>query len=138
MKEFLDMYQNLNKDNLHLLEPFYTVNVQFIDPVHEIQGLEQLTAYFAALYQNVESINFSFHNALEGIGECYVQWDMTFIHSKLAGGRPITCAGATFLRSDDNGRVFHHRDCFDLGAMVYEQIPLLGRAINSIKRRLGK
>jgi hypothetical protein len=64
--------------------------------------------------------------------------DMTFIHSKLAGGRPITSAGVTFLRSDDNGRVFHHRDYFDLGAMVYEQIPLLGRAINSIKRRLGK
>jgi len=138
MKEFLNMYQNLNKDNLHLLESFYAVNVQFIDQAHEIKGLEQLYAYFTALYQNVESINFSFHNALEGIGECYVQWDMTFLHSKLAGGRPMTVAGATFLSSDDNGRVFHHRDYFNLGAMVYEQIPLLGRAITSIMGRLGK
>ena len=42
MKEFLNMYQNLNKDNLHLLEAIYSENVQFIGPAHEINGLENM------------------------------------------------------------------------------------------------
>lgn len=74
----------------------------------------------------------------ESGGEGYVQWDMIFIHRKLAGGRPVTIAGVTFLRSDENGKVFYHRDYFDLGAMVYKRVPLLGRLITKIKRRLGK
>lgn len=138
MKEFLSIYQNLNKDNLHNLETIYAENVKFIDPAHEIYGLEKLTVYFSAMYQNVESICFTFNHALEVKDEGYVQWDMTFVHKKLAGARPITVSGVTFVRSDDNGKIFFHRDYFDLGAMVYEQVPLLGRLITSIKRRLGK
>ena len=42
MKEFLNMCQNLNKDNLHLLGAIYSENVQFIDPAHEINGLENM------------------------------------------------------------------------------------------------
>ena len=138
MKNFLDMYQNLNRDNLHLLATVYAENVQFVDPAHEINGLKELTAYFAALYQNVASIRFSFHDTLEGEGKAYIQWDMTYVHKKIAGGRPITITGTTFLRIDTDGKVIYHRDYFDLGAMVYEQIPLLGRLVTSIKKRLGK
>ena len=64
MKEFLDMYQNLNKDNIHLLKSFYVVNLQFIDPAIEIKVPEQLSAYFAALYQNVESLAISIEAVL--------------------------------------------------------------------------
>lgn len=44
------MYQNLNKDNLHLLSTVYAENIQFVDPAHKVNGLKELTAYFAALY----------------------------------------------------------------------------------------
>ena len=138
MEEFLQMYQDLDKDTLHILATVYTENVQFIDPAHEIVGLDKLSGYFAALYQDVTSIRFFFRNALEVKGEGYVQWDMTFIHKKFAGAQPITVAGVTFLRFDEDGKVFYHRDYFDLGAMVYEHVPLLGRLIQSIKGRLGK
>lgn len=138
MKEFLKMYHDLNKDNLQILATVYTDNVQFVDPAHEIYGLDKLFGYFAKLYRDVESIHFSFHDVLEGEGSGYVQWDMTFSHKKFAGGRPITVAGVTFVRIDESGKVFYHRDYFDLGTLVYEQVPILGRLIRSIKGRLGK
>jgi len=68
MKEFLDVYQKLNRDNLHLLGTVYAENVQFIDPAHEVNGLKDLTAYLGALYQNVEPISLSFHHAHEAYG----------------------------------------------------------------------
>jgi hypothetical protein len=32
-------------------------------------------------------------------------------------------------------KVVYHRDYLDLGAMLYEQLPLLGRVIRSLKNR---
>ncbi|WHI49643.1 hypothetical protein P3339_14310 [Microbulbifer sp. MLAF003] len=35
-------------------------------------------------------------------------------------------------------KVFYHEDFYDMGAMVYEQVPLLGSLIRKIKSRLGQ
>ncbi|HGP4674712.1 TPA: nuclear transport factor 2 family protein, partial [Vibrio cholerae O1] len=36
------------------------------------------------------------------------------------------------------GKVTYHRDYFDMGEMLYEQLPVLGQVIRAIKRRLGQ
>jgi hypothetical protein len=138
MKNFLDVYQNLNRDNVHILGTIYTDDIHFVDPAHEIHGLDKLTSYFKSMYQNVQSIEFAYRQTDELKSETYVQWDMTFVHKKLAGGRQITMSGITFLQFHSDGMIYYHRDYFDLGAMVYEHIPLLGRLVRSIKRSLVK
>lgn len=49
----------------------------------------------------------------------------------------MTVEGATRLEFDETGKVCLHRDYFDLGAMLYEQLPLLGAVVRTIKGRLG-
>ena len=44
---------------------------------------------------------------------------------------------ASYLKTR-NGKIYYHRDYFDMGAMVYEQLPLLGRIVRKIKQRLGQ
>ena len=138
MEKFLAMYKDLSSDNLHLLQNVYSSDIQFIDPAHEISGLDKLTEYFSALYQNVISIDFDFKDAVQQHNSCYLQWDMTFRHKSLAGGKTILVSGTTFLRFNDDHKVYFHRDYFDLGEMLYENLPLLGRLITTIKGRLGK
>lgn len=138
MDRFLEMYQNLNKDNLHTLKDVYRDDIEFIDPAHRITGIDHLTDYFSALYKNVDTVQFTFSDPLMAEGSGYVRWEMNFSHKRLAGGRPISVPGATYLQFDENGMVYHHRDFFDLGAMIYEQVPLLGRVVTMIKRGLGK
>lgn len=138
MEKFLQMYKELSHDNLHLLEGVYSSDISFVDPAHEINGLNQLTEYFAALYQNVEAITFDFHNTLQQDKACYLQWDMTFRHKSLARGKSIVVSGSTFLQLDDQNKVCYHRDYFDLGEMLYEHIPILGTVVTGIKRRLGQ
>ena len=138
METFLKLYKNLNKDNLHLLKDVYREDIEFIDPAHRISGLDQLTAYFSSLYENVESISFSFADPTTQ-GNCgFVCWEMRFRHPRLAGGNPITVEGATCLQFDEAGMVHYHRDYFDLGTLVYEHVPLLGRFVTMIKKRLGQ
>lgn len=137
MDKFLDIYQRLTADNLYLLSEIYTADVRFIDPAHEINGLDRLKEYFANLYRNINAPVFRFTKHLRSADEGYVQWEMDFSHPRLNRGRLITVPGVSCLRFADKIKVSQHRDYFDLGAMLYEQLPVFGRAITAIKRRLG-
>jgi len=138
MDNFLKTYQWLNADNLELLDEIYSEHVRFVDPAHEISGLGRLREYFAGLYANVTSIEFDFLREMRVGDEGYVQWRMTFSHRRLRGGRPVVVEGASYLQFDVTGKVSFHRDYFDLGAMLYEHLPVLGRVIGHLKRRLGR
>lgn len=138
MDNFLKTYNRLDAGNLELLDDIYSEHVRFVDPAHEIVGLGRLRAYFAVLYANVNSIEFDFLREMRVGDEGYVQWRMTFSHRRLRGGRPVVVEGASYLQFDVTGKVSFHRDYFDLGAMLYEHLPVLGRVIGELKRRLGR
>jgi len=137
MNDFLDVYRSLSSENLHRLEEIYTADIHFVDPAHEIKGLDNLRGYFEKLYANIKSVEFDFHDPFRSESSGYVQWTMHFAHPRLNGGRNITVPGSSFLRFSDNDKVFFHRDYFDLGSMLYLHLPLIGNIVRSINRRLG-
>ncbi len=106
MKDFLEVFNTLSSDNLHLLDQIYSSDIRFIDPAHEINGIEKLRDYFAKLYANVTSVHFDFHEEVRSGESGYVQWDMHFAHPRLNGGRPITVPGASFLHLCCSGYAF--------------------------------
>ena len=137
MQTFIDTYTSLNKDNLELLGKIYSNDIVFKDPAHEIHGLVNLKRYFESLYTNCNSVVFSFshHQLVENDG--FIQWEMSFSHPKLRSGKIIAVPGVSRIHFNNHGKVDYHRDFFDLGGMLYEHIPLLGRIISAVKRRLG-
>ena len=136
LRQFAQRFAQLDKDNLQRLGELYTDDVRFTDPLHEVQGLGQLRGYFAELYANVSELRFDFHGFDQiAEGEGYLRWVMSYRHPRLAGGRLIRVDGCSHLRWRD--KVYCHRDYFDAGAMLYEHLPILGRAIAWLKRRMG-
>ena len=138
MESFLDMYSLLDATSIESIREVYRDDVRFIDPAHEINGIRELSDYFTSLYSHVETIRFHFEKVMAQDTCGYVQWEMTFSHRRFAGGRAISVPGVTYVEFDKEGRVFYHRDFFDLGAMLYEHVPVLGRIVQGIRRRLGK
>ena len=61
---------------------------------------------------------------------------MLLQHPKLNSGKIFSVPGVSIIRYED--KIYSHRDYFDLGAMLYEQLPLLGGLIRMIKRKLGQ
>ena len=55
LDDFCTLYQSLNKDNLDRLKEVYSDKVLFIDPIHQVNGIEALTLYFENLYQNLST-----------------------------------------------------------------------------------
>lgn len=138
MDKFLDLYQKLNANNLESLREVYRADIHFIDPAHQIQGLEELTTYFHQLYRGVKYIEFHFSTPLIAGNSGTVRWEMIFSHKKLAQGKRLSVEGISHVEFDREGKVYFHRDYFDLGAMLYENIPLLGRLVVFLKERLVK
>ncbi|MEA9990312.1 nuclear transport factor 2 family protein [Pseudomonas sp. RTS1] len=136
LRQFAHTFATLDKHNLHLLGRLYSEDVAFADPLHEVQGLPALQRYFADLYSNVSELNFDFHGFdTVAEGEGYLRWAMRFRHPRLAGGQVIEVPGCSHLMWHD--KVYRHRDYFDAGALLYEHVPLLGRVIRWLKRRMG-
>ncbi len=137
LSRFIALYQQLNLQQLHRLPEVYADEVIFIDPAHRIEGLAALGDYFAALYQRLAYCRFEIISQQHEGAQAWLSWVMTFSHPRLAAGQPIRVEGATRLEFDAEGKVRVHRDYFDLGALLYEQLPLLGPLVRVIKGRLG-
>ena len=128
-------------ENELLLEQVYSDNIEFRDPLHTIRGLSSLRTYMNGMYGNVISCEFIFLNewitdvGQDGKGSACIKWDMIFRHNKLAGGKQVTVRGISHIRFSD--RVDYHEDVFDVGTMLYEHVPLMGRIVIWLKSRLG-
>ncbi len=123
-------YENMDS----VCREFYGADVKFIDPIGEINGIEDMIKYYRNLYQNVISIKFDAVDNFEKVGEKVFVWQMHLKHKKVGGGEPIVLDGVSVLKYDGS-KVVYHRDYFDLGAMIYEKIPVLGSLIRWIREK---
>ncbi|MFB1002430.1 MAG: nuclear transport factor 2 family protein [Pseudomonadales bacterium] len=150
IKRFKALYKNLDatraacaetgSDN-PLLAQIYSDSIEFRDPLHLIHGLSSLRSYMNKMYGNTISCEFIFlgdwitEPGPNGKGSACIKWDMIFRHSKLAAGSPVTVRGMSHIRFGD--RIDYHEDIFDVGAMLYEHVPLMGRVVLWLKSRLS-
>ncbi len=136
IENFVKIYQSLNKDNLSELAKIYHQQIIFKDPMHAIEGFNNLTTYFESLYQNVIECKFEINNVIYKDNQAAIYWNMSYSHKHLNSGNPILVEGHSFITSEA-GKVIYHRDYIDLGQMLYEHIPLLGRIISWIRMRVS-
>ncbi len=133
------LFANLSRETV-TLENFATVyseDVVFIDPAHEVQGLEQLVKYSQSMYDNVIECRFEFTGVIEAESSAVLTWNMVLQHPKLNKGKTIEVPGCSHIEFNEQ-LISYHRDYFDLGAMIYERVPLLGPIIRKIKGGLGQ
>lgn len=130
----IDFYQHLDASKLESLGDIYHDNIVFQDPAQRIAGLPALKAYFAGLMENVADCRFVILRSEVATTIGVIEWQMHFSHPRLHSGKPISMEGVSLLTGDD--KIRHHRDHFDLGAMIYEHVPVVGGVIRHLKRRL--
>jgi ketosteroid isomerase-like protein len=131
------IFNALTVDHLDLLDGFYDAHVVFEDPLTHVEGLEALRRYYGGLYRHVESIRFEFEELVEQGDTVIGLWVMHLQASGLRKGETIELPGVSHLRFDPRtDRVVQHRDYFDMGAFVYEHIPVLGAMVRLVNRKL--
>jgi hypothetical protein len=137
LNTFVSVYQKLSITNLELLGSIYHKNIIFEDPIHKVEGIDNLHQYFKKLYLNLTSCEFVIEQVIVQGSSAAIYWKMTYQHVKLNKGKIVTVFGNSHIKSEQ-GKVIYHRDFIDLGAMLYEQIPVLGKIIHWIKLQAAK
>ncbi len=130
------VYNALNRESMHVLPEFYAPDVTFEDPLGTIQGLDNLTAYYAQMYQNVEEIHFDISDEVEQDDRHMVMWTLRMRVKGLNKGEEVSCKGNSFLRFNQEGLVVYHRDYFDMGEFIYQHVPVLRFFVRQVNKRL--
>ncbi|MFT7088340.1 MAG: limonene-1,2-epoxide hydrolase [Glaciecola sp.] len=137
LAKFSSFYTDLASMKIDDLSLIYSLDVLFIDPISQHRGLAAIEIYFAKLLENIKDCHFVIHSQQTcDNGQCIVNWTMKFKTAKMKQGKPITVDGITMLKLE-NDKITFQRDYYDLGQMVYENIPLLGIIIKKIRRSMA-
>lgn len=135
------LYERFDPALISALDQIYDADVVFEDPLHRVEGLIELRRYFSGMVNGLDECGFTFNHILQQRGQgdepdqAVLLWTMRYRHRKLKGGQLLSLEGSSHLQYRE--RVLYHRDYFDAGAMLYEQIPVLGYLIGKLKARLG-
>lgn len=129
-------YNGLTSENIaSRVEAMYATNVQFVSPYTKLDGREALTEHYKRLFANLKSFSLEITEEFVSGQETVLLWDITYAHPKLNGGEPLKTSGVSHL-TFANDQVLSQRDYFDAGAMVYENVTLVGRIVKWLKNKV--
>jgi hypothetical protein len=135
LQQLKDFYSGFSLDTIAVLDAIYTQDVEFRDPVHTMHGCLAVKAYMRRMATNMTHYSIRYLDELVGSNSAYLTWEMEVAHPRLKGGKPFVVRGMTQLKF--TGKVYYHEDSYDLGALVYEQVPVLGVMARGLKQRLA-
>lgn len=128
-------YESFGQVSLDYLDEIYAKDVVFIDPLHQINGIEALKRYFSETCENLSYCRFIFIEEIASEQSVCLKWRMEYSHSAIKNNARLELVGTSILQFSE-GLITSHEDFYDMGSMVYEHIPLLGGAIRMIKSRM--
>lgn len=133
-----DFFKKLNKETMHLVDEFYDEDVLFCDPIVELKNRQQVKDYYINMYNNVQSISWDIPDEIRAGNDCTLVWKMTLTAKNFNKGQPVIVDGVSVIKfGGKEGKAIYHRDYFDLGAFVYEGIPVLGGLVRFVKRKMA-
>ena len=132
LERFRSLFNQMGSGQLGDLASVYSDNVVFTDPFSTARGLDELTRHLGSSYQNVISCRFEFGQPVIEGQQVALPWIMYLRHKRLSKGDLVTVDGLSMLRIEGQ-RISYHRDYFDAGQLLYENVPVLGRMIRWIR-----
>lgn len=136
LERICEFYAEFNQAGLWQLSELYAEDCVFCDPVQEVKGLDGLVLYFDRMAASLNFCRFEFHSRIEESDHAFLSWTMHFSHPRLRNGATLALDGASELYFA-NGKILRQRDYYDMGAMLYENLPLLGKLIKFIKSKIA-
>ncbi|WP_019895329.1 nuclear transport factor 2 family protein [Hydrogenovibrio halophilus] len=131
---YVHAFENLTPTSLfEQLLPLFATNAYFEDPFNQVVGRQAIGDIFEHMFEHTITPRFVVMNyAINGrVG--FLRWEMSFYDQKLKLHRIV---GTSKVGFDRQGQVLSHTDYWDTGRYLYQKVPLLGRVIRWINRKL--
>ncbi len=84
-------------------------------------------------------IRFDYENEVQSGNDTVLIWTMRVRHKKVKGGDWIVSHGNSYIRFDPKTqKAIYHRDYFDMGEFLYENIPVVGGIVRYIRKKAAQ
>ena len=138
INKFTNLYKDYTSENIeNYIDDLYDENIYFIDPIHQIRGLNNVKEYFHLMTKPIESCRFEINSISKDINNYFVRWDMYLI-SKASPNKKIVTTGITHFVVNSSEKIIFHQDFWDLSSL-YDELPVISFWSKLVKERmLGK
>ncbi len=125
-------YQELSPDNLEAIDAYFHEEVYFKNPFHEFADRNSLVALYQRMFERLEAPRFIVDQRIGDATQGVLVWRFFFDFK----GRPYCVCGVSHLRFTVDGRVLSCHDYWDAAEQIYERLPVVGRLLRLLKKRL--
>ena len=134
-ERYVDFYETLTPDSLDHLVELCAPEIRFRDPFNETVGVAAYRAVLRKMFEDVAAPRFAVQDRACSGHVCYLRWTFSFTLRDRAA--PWHIEGMSEVHFDQDGRVTLHLDHWDSGAQFYARLPVIGRLIRWIRRRVA-
>jgi hypothetical protein len=111
----------------------YAPGAYLNDTLAAVEGADAIESYFVGTTTRARLLDVRFLDRAKAGTDYYVRWRMTVEADGLNGGQPVVTYGVTQFRFDGDGRVLIHKDFWDAGTGLYEQLPGIGGLVRRVR-----
>ena len=122
INNYLNLFSNLNKENIKKFDDLVVKDIVFIDPFNNIKGLDNFKNIFYHMFDTVEEPKFDIVDYAQNKDHIFLKWKMTFYAFKASQ----TIEGMSDITLNKEGKVISHLDYWDSLNGIFIKLPFLG------------
>ena len=122
INNYLNLFSNLNKENIKKFDDLVVKDIIFIDPFNNIKGLDNFKNIFYHMFNTVEEPKFDIVDYAQNKDHIFLKWKMTFYAFKALQ----TIEGMSDITFNKEGKVISHLDYWDSLNGIFIKLPFLG------------
>lgn len=122
INNYLNLFSNLNKENIKKFDDLVVKDIIFIDPFNNIKGLDNFKNIFYHMFDTVEEPKFDIVDYAQNKDHIFLKWKMTFYAFKASQ----TIEGMSDIKLNKEGKVISHLDYWDSLNGIFIKLPFLG------------
>ncbi len=112
-------------------------DIRFTDPFNDAHGTEALRAVLSDMFETCEAPRFEVLDVAASDAAGYVRWRFRFRPKALGKGAVWTASGMSEIHVDEAGRIVAHHDHWDSASQLLVRLPVVGRLVRALLRRLS-
>lgn len=122
INNYLNLFSNLNKENIKKFDDLVVKDIIFIDPFNNIKGLDNFKNIFYHMFDTVEEPKFDIVDYAQNKDHIFLKWKMTFYAFKASQ----TIEGMSDITLNKEGKVISHLDYWDSLNGIFIKLPFFG------------
>lgn len=129
---YIEFFETLTLDSLPRLEQVFARKARFRDPFNDVTGRAAIRRVFQHMFLSTVEPRFTVTEAAESRDAAFLLWVFTC----RVKGRVLDVTGVSHVRFATDGRVIEHIDYWDPVEGFYDRLPVIGRLLRRVRRRL--